>query len=81
MFSEKVKRLREACGWSRRELGRRIGKANGTHIEQIESGKRQNLRLLTVCELAKAFGISVDELIKDTEFDLMKGEKRDGKSE
>ena len=33
---------------------------------------RTNLSLMIACELAKAFDITLDELVKDTEFDLRK---------
>lgn len=75
MLSEKVKLLREQAGWSKRELGRRMGKDFATHIIQIESGHRQNLSLRTACELASAFGITLDELVEGTEFALTKKDK------
>lgn len=70
MLKEKIKELRESRNWSLRELGQRMGKATGSHITQIELGKRRNLSLMTACELAKAFGISLDELMEGTEYDL-----------
>ncbi len=73
VISTKVKKMREKKGWSRRELGRRMGKINGSHIAQIEEGKRPNLSLMIACELAKAFDISLDELVAGTEYDLLGG--------
>lgn len=73
MIGVKAKKIRKAKGWSRRELGRRMGKTNGSHIAQIEEGKRPNLSLMTACELAKAFGISLDELVAGTDYDLQGG--------
>lgn len=70
MINEKIKALREARCWSGRELGRRMGKNSSGHIALLESGKRQNLSLMTACELAKAFGIGLDELVEGTEYDL-----------
>lgn len=70
MICEKIVRLREARGWSRLEMGRRMGKLNGSHLTQVELGKRPNLSLMTACELAKAFDISLDELVAGTEYDL-----------
>lgn len=70
MICTKIKELREEKGWSRRELGRQMGKVNGSHIEQVEEGKRPNISLMTACELAKAFGISLEELVAGTEYDL-----------
>ena len=77
MIGVKTKKIREAKGWSRRELGRRMGKATGSHITQIEMGKRPNLSLMTACELAKAFEISLDELVEGTEYDRLGGQSDD----
>ena len=71
MINKKIIKLREERGWSQRELSSRMNKKNGGHIALVESGKRPNLSLMTACELAKAFGISLDELVQGTEFDLM----------
>lgn len=70
MLKGKIRELREARGWSLRELGQRMGKATGSHVTQIELGKRRNLSLMTACELAKAFGIGLDDLVEGTEYDL-----------
>lgn len=77
VIGSKVKKMREAKGWSQRELGRRMGKTNGSHIAQIEKGKRLNLSLMIACELAKAFDISLDELVAGTEYDLRGGRLSD----
>ena len=72
LFCLKITKLRELKGWSKEELGRRMGKKDGAHVRQIELGRRSNLSLKTACELAKVFDITLDELVKDTEFDLRK---------
>lgn len=70
MINKKIIKLRKERGWSQRELGSRMNKKNGGHIALVEAGKRPNLSLMTACELAKAFGIGLDELVEGTEYDL-----------
>lgn len=42
----------------------------GPHITHVEKRQRHNVGLGTVCRIARVFEMSVDELVKDTEFDL-----------
>lgn len=76
MINKKIAKLREERHWSQGELGRRMNKKNGGHIALVESGKRHKLSLMTACELAKVFGISLDELVAGTEYDLGRGEQK-----
>lgn len=69
---EKIKRLREEKGLTQCELSQRMGNKSSNHIYMLEKGMRTNLSLMIACELAKAFDITLDELVKDTEFDLRK---------
>jgi len=56
----RLREAREAKGWSQSELSRRSGVRLAT-ISEIEHGKIvPNLR--TVCKLADALGVTVDEL-------------------
>jgi len=55
--------MREAKGLSQERLARMADVANNTIIK-IESGKNQNPTLDTLKKIAKALGISVDDLIK-----------------
>lgn len=55
--------MREAKGFSREKLARLADVANNTIIK-IEAGKNQNPTLNTLKKIAKAFKVSVDDLIK-----------------
>jgi transcriptional regulator with XRE-family HTH domain len=54
--------LREAKGLSQEKLARLADVANNTLIK-MESGENQNPTLDTLKKVAKAFGVSVDDLI------------------
>ena len=61
-LSNNIKRLREAKGLSQEKLARLADVANNTLIK-MESGENQNPTLDTLKKVAKALGVSVDELI------------------
>lgn len=52
---------REAAGWTSRETATRTG-INRTSLSLIENG-RSDPHLVTVRRIARAFGVSVDELL------------------
>ena len=60
-FSDNVKKLRRAKGWSQEELGKKAG-LHRTYIGSIERSER-NVSLINVERIAKAFGISPKELM------------------
>jgi len=62
-LANNIKKLREAKGLSQEKLARLADVANNTLIK-MESGENQNPTLVTLKKVAKAFGVSVDELIK-----------------
>ena len=62
-LSKNVKRLREAKGLSQEKLARLADVANNTLIK-METGENKNPTLETLKKVAKALGVSVDELIK-----------------
>jgi len=62
-LSNNIKKLREAKGLSQEKLARLADIANNTLIK-MESGENQNPTLVTLKKVAKAFGVSVDDLIK-----------------
>ena len=62
-ISKNLRKMREAKGLSQERLARMADVANNTIIK-IESGKNQNPTLDTLKKIAKALGISVDDLIK-----------------
>ena len=61
-LANNVKRLREAKGLSQEKLARLADVANNTLIK-MESGENKNPTLETLKKVAKALGVSVDNLI------------------
>ena len=61
-LANNIKKLREAKGLSQEKLARLADVANNTLIK-MESGENQNQTLVTLKKVAKAFGVSVDDLI------------------
>ena len=62
-LANNIKKLREAKGLSQEKLARLADVANNTLIK-MESGENQNPTLDTLKKVAKAFGVSVDDLIR-----------------
>lgn len=62
-LANNIKRLREAKGLSQEKLARLADVANNTLIK-MESGENINPTLDTLKKVAKALGVSVDDLIK-----------------
>lgn len=62
-LANNIKKLREAKGLSQEKLARLADVANNTLIK-MESGENQNPTLVTLRKVAKAFGVSVDDLIR-----------------
>lgn len=52
-IAEKIKRLREEHGWSRREFARRM-ESNGSQIQRIEEG-RVDMHVSSLAKVAKVF--------------------------
>ena len=61
-LAKNIKKLRETKGLSQEKLARLADVANNTLIK-MESGENQNPTLDTLKKVAKAFGVSVDDLI------------------
>ena len=61
-IAKTVKRLREKMGLSQEKLARLADVSNNTIIN-IEAGKQDNPTINTLSKIAKALGVSVDELI------------------
>jgi len=61
-LAKNVEKLRKQKGLSQEKLARLADVANNTIIK-MESGKNKNPTLETLRKVAKAFGVSVDELI------------------
>lgn len=62
-LSKNLKKFREQKGLSQDRLAKLADIANNTIIK-IEQGENQNPTLDTLKKIAKAFGVSVDDLIK-----------------
>ena len=62
-LSKNLKKLRERKGLSQDRLAKLADVANNTIIK-IEQGENINPRLDTLKKIAKAFDVSVDELIR-----------------
>lgn len=62
-LANNIKKLREAKGLSQEKLARLADVANNTLIK-MESGENKNPTLDTLKKVAKAFSVSVDDLIK-----------------
>lgn len=62
MIGERLRKAREARGWSQSALARRAGLTPG-HINQIESGHRANPNSETIEALVQALGVSADWLL------------------
>lgn len=62
----RLKKYREAKGWSQQELSKRAGVRQGT-ISNLETGKGRRVDLLVLEKLAKALGLrkSSDLLMDD----------------
>jgi len=61
-LAKKVKQLREKLGLSQEKLARLADVSNNTIIN-IEAGKQDNPTIDTLKKVAKALGVSVEELI------------------
>lgn len=61
-LAKNVEKLRKQKGLSQEKLARLADVANNTIIK-IESGENKNPTLETLRKVARAFGVSVDELI------------------
>lgn len=61
-----VRAARARVGWTREVLAARSGVSRAA-IEQIEAGRRRDIRVSTACQLADALGLTVDQLVRGGE--------------
>lgn len=76
-IGRRVGELRRERGWTLGTLGERVGLSN-TQLSRIESGARQT-SVGTLIELARAFGLSLSELVADdrsASFHLVRADER-----
>ena len=64
VLGRNVARLRVARGWSQSELARRSG-VSQTFISSLEGGRRQGAEVNVAAALARALGVTVDELVRE----------------
>ena len=64
MFAKKIRELRKKKGLSQDKLAR-LANVAFTTVVKIESGESKHPTIQTMAGIAKALGISLDELIKD----------------
>lgn len=60
----RIRELREAHGWSQRQLGVRAG-MKGAYISLLESGKRSNPSIEVLSKIARALGVSAEEFLHE----------------
>jgi len=65
-FGERLVILREAKGWTRRELAKRAG-LHEKHLDKVEHGQRQRIEAETLIKLAQTLGVSSDYLLDLTD--------------
>jgi transcriptional regulator with XRE-family HTH domain len=61
-IASRVRSERQRRGWSREALAYRSGLSHAA-VTQIESGRRQDVRLASLSALADALGVSIDYLV------------------
>ena len=64
MFAKRIRELRNKKGLSQEKLARLANVSYNT-IVKIESGESKHPTIQTMAGIAKALGVSLDELIKD----------------
>lgn len=74
-LSERIKRLREAAGYTKAGLGKKLGTSDVT-IGYWESGEIKSVSHLRLMKLAETFGITVSELLDDPLLDKRFTKKR-----
>ena len=62
-FGRNVKALRRERQWTQAALAERLG-VTDRYVSFIETGRKANPTLDTLCKLRHAFGISLDELVR-----------------
>jgi transcriptional regulator with XRE-family HTH domain len=61
--ARRIVQLRKQRGWTQEDLSEKAGGLDQGFISRLESGQREPC-LSTLAVLAKAFGISISELLK-----------------
>ncbi len=64
MLAENIKRYRIKMGLSQDQLARKAGITYST-LTKLESGVNQNPKVKTLQEIAKALGVTLNDLMKE----------------
>ncbi len=64
-IGKRIKQIRQSMGISQTELARRIKYLNQSQVSKIEKGDRK-ATVQDLVEIAKALGVSTDEIIDDS---------------
>lgn len=64
VIGRNVARMRAERGWTQSELSRRSG-VSQSFISDLEGGRRGKATTEVAASLAKAFGVTVDELLRE----------------
>jgi len=62
-FGQRIRRLREAKGWSQERLAAEA-QLHATYLSEVEHGKR-NIPLDNIAKLAEALGVPIATLFED----------------
>lgn len=63
-IGERLRELRRERGWTQQDLADRSG-IKRTYIALLESSRRRSIGARNALKLAAAFGITVDELLRE----------------
>ena|ERR1700733_8233930 len=74
VFGQRLRRLRQAAGWSQEELGHRADRSFA-FVSSIERAER-NITFMTILRLAEAFDLNPAVLVTTDEEEVAAAEKR-----
>ena len=63
-IGRRIKRLREARGWTQTALAKKARLSSPAHVSLLESGARREPSASTLRRLAKALGVDVATLLR-----------------
>ena len=65
LLGQRIRKLRKARGWRQLDLAEQAG-INENYVSDLELGRKEAC-LKTLSTLARAFGMKLDELLRDVE--------------
>lgn len=63
LHRQKIRQLRKAKGWTLADAAREAGMNSGEQWRQIEAGIRRDPSISTIERMAKALGVTVNDLL------------------